>query len=171
MPEVRKLFVQLLTKTGDTINSSSVSSLFTVRVCWGKDPCGGKYWLYSCWLFYGKHLLKKYFQFMISNPKIRARRRNHFILPPMPPKKPLKKFPRPVVLSLKASPRDWIRFPAASDKLPTVFSSRSPIPFQESFIQTLIAIMMELVPIEAPSNAAPSALPMSSKTLPPLCSS
>ena len=70
--------------------------------------------------------------------------RHHCIVPPIPPKVPWNMLLMPVVESLTACPVDSITLDAASTRLPTTFSSRSPTSFKVSWIAPPIALIIEL---------------------------
>ena len=59
---------------------------------------------------------------------------HHCIVSPIPPKMPWNMVPMPVVGSLTACPVDSITLNAASPRLPTNFSPRSPTAFKVSWI-------------------------------------
>ena len=74
--------------------------------------------------------------------------------------------PIPVVESLTTCPVYSITLYAASPRLPTTFSSRSPTPFKVSWIAPPIALTIELPPYATDSKVAPRALQMPSNVSP-----
>ena len=110
--------------------------------------------------------LKSVERLMYNNTNILAKMRHHCIVPPIPPKTPWNMLPIPVVESLTACPVDSIILDAASLRLPTTFSSRSPTSFKVSWIAPPIVLLIELPHCATDSKVAPRALTMPSNVSP-----